>query len=222
MLSSRIRNASTSPSMRPPSAVAVPVRRATCPSTASRTSATVDRVTSAVIDTGRPNESATRPATPAISSVRVSVTQSAGSIAGLSLRLRAVASSAVAAEPVASPAIQPATPRPAVADTRASRAAVASIPRIVTSQIVGGLSPARRIVRTAPPLAVIPYTYEGADGDGSPGRRPPAMLPQPEEAETGGPARQRRWLVSLTQWTAANSRPYHWISLRQAEPRYSR
>ena len=132
-----MRKASTSPSMRAPSGVAVPVRRATCPSTASRASATVDRVTSAVIDTGRPNESATRPATPAISTVRVRVTQSAGSIAGWSLRMRAVTSSAAAAEPVASPAIQPATPRPAVADTTPSRAAVASIPRIVASRIVG-------------------------------------------------------------------------------------
>ena len=37
-----------------------------------------------------------------------------------------------------------------------------------------------------------------------------------------GPASQGRWLVSLTQWTAANPRPCHWISLMQAEPRYSR
>ncbi len=98
MLSSRMRKASTSPSRRPPSGVAVPVRRATCPSTASSASATADRVTSAVIDTGRPNESATRPATPAHSTALVRVTQSAGSIAGRSLRMRAVASSAVAAE----------------------------------------------------------------------------------------------------------------------------
>ena len=40
-------------------------------------------------------------------------------------------------------------------------------------------------------------------------------------AETG-PVSQGRWLVSLTQWTAANPRPCHWISLMQAEPRYSR
>jgi hypothetical protein len=33
---------------------------------------------------------------------------------------------------------------------------------------------------------------------------------------------QGRWLVSLTRWTAANPRPCHWISLMQAEPRYSR
>ena len=146
MLSSRMRNASASPSMRPPSAVAVPVRRATCPSTASRTSATMDRVTSAVTDTGRLNESATRPATPAISSARVSVTQSAGKIAGWSLRMRAVTSSAVAAEPVASPVIQPATPRPAVADTTPSRAAVASSPRIAASRIVGSATlPAVRV-----------------------------------------------------------------------------
>jgi hypothetical protein len=37
-----------------------------------------------------------------------------------------------------------------------------------------------------------------------------------------GPLSQGRWLVSLTQWTAANPRPCHWISLMQAEPRYSR
>jgi hypothetical protein len=37
-----------------------------------------------------------------------------------------------------------------------------------------------------------------------------------------GPGSQGRWLVSLTQWTAANPRPCHWISLMQAEPRYSR
>jgi hypothetical protein len=36
------------------------------------------------------------------------------------------------------------------------------------------------------------------------------------------PVRQARWLVSLTQWTAANSRPCHSILLMQAEPRYSR
>ena len=36
------------------------------------------------------------------------------------------------------------------------------------------------------------------------------------------PASQGRWLVSLTQWTAANPRPCHRISLMQAEPRYSR
>ncbi len=149
-----MRNASVSASMRAPSSVTVPVRRATCPSTASRTSATVDRVTSAVLDTGRTNESATRPATPAISSARVRVTQSAGNIAGWSLRVRAVTISAVAAEPVASPAIQPATPRPAVADTTPSRAAVASIPRIVASRIAGSAPwPARRIAGGAPSSA---------------------------------------------------------------------
>ena len=111
----------------------------------------LDRVTSAVIDTGRPNESATRPATPAISSARVRVTQSAGCIAGWSLRVRAVTSSAVAAEPVASPAIQPATPRPTVADTTPSRAAVASIPRIVARRIVGSTPlSASRIVGSTP------------------------------------------------------------------------
>jgi len=149
-----MRNASTSPSMRAPSGVAVPVRRATCPSTASRTSATIDRVTSAVTDTGPPNESATKPAIPAISSVRVRVTQSAGKIAGWSLRMRAVTSSAVAAEPVTSPTIQPAMPRPAVADTMPSRAAVASIPSIVAIRIVGSpSSAASRVVGGAPSSA---------------------------------------------------------------------
>lgn len=37
-----------------------------------------------------------------------------------------------------------------------------------------------------------------------------------------GPVSHGRWLVSLTRWTAANPRPCHWISLMQAEPRYSR
>ena len=137
MLSSRMRKASTSPSSRAPSGVAVPVRRATCPSTASRTSATMHRVTSAVTGTARLNESATRPATPATSTARVSVTQSAGCRNGWSLRMRAAASSAAAARPVASPAIQPATARPAVADTTPSRAAVASVPRSDARRIVG-------------------------------------------------------------------------------------
>src|SRR5262249_17302787 len=134
---------------------------------------TADRETSAGIDTGPPNESATRAATPAISSIRVRVTQSAGSIAGLSLRMRAAASSAVAAQPVASPVIQPATPRPAVAATRPSRAGVPSTPEVGASRIVGQPSPAGgivggpsstgRVARTAPPwgLAVIPYTGNG-------------------------------------------------------------
>ena len=157
-----MRKASTSPSRRPPSGVAVPVRRATCPSTPSRASATVDRVTSAVIDSGRPNESATKPATPAISSARVRVTQSAGSMAGWSLRERAVAISAAAAAPVASPAIQPATPRPAVADKTPSKAAVAGIPRIV----------ARRMVRIARPAARSPVAVP--DGTESCAPAPPS------------------------------------------------
>ena len=135
MLSSRMRKASTSPSMRPPSEVAVPVRRATCPSTVSSDSATAERVTSAVIDTGWLNEAATRPATPAHNTARVRVIQSAGSIAGWSLRMRAVTISAVAAEPVANPAIQPATPRPVATDTTPSRAAVERTPRIAASRI---------------------------------------------------------------------------------------
>ena len=94
-------------------------------------------MTSAVIDTGRLNESATRPVTPAISSILVSVTQSAGNIAGWSLRRRAVTSSAAAAEPTTRPVIQPTAPRPAVADTIPSTTAVASIPSSAASQMLG-------------------------------------------------------------------------------------
>jgi hypothetical protein len=49
--------------------------------------------------------------------------------------------------------------------------------------------------------------------------RPPAAGSRTHET---GPVSQGRWLVSLTRWTAANPRPCHWISLMQAEPRYSR
>ena len=46
---------------------------------------------------------------------------------------------------------QPATPRPAVADKTPSRAAVATIPRIVASRIVGSAPlPASRVVGGAP------------------------------------------------------------------------
>ncbi len=60
---------------------------------------------------------------------------------------------------------------------------------------------------------------------------PPEVAPQPVPGICGpafaagtsrGPVSQGRWLVSLTQWTAANPRPCHRISLMQAEPRYSR
>ena len=52
-LSTRIRNASTSMSKRAPSGETVPVRRATQPSTASRTSATTASATSATTGAGR-------------------------------------------------------------------------------------------------------------------------------------------------------------------------
>jgi hypothetical protein len=50
---------------------------------------------------------------------------------------------------------------------------------------------------------------------------PACPAPRSRRDETG-PVPQGRWLVSLTQWTAANPPPCHWISLMQAEPRYSR
>src|SRR5919205_565108 len=95
-----MRKASVSPSKRAPSGVAVPVRRATCPSTVSRTSATEESATTAATGSGRSAESATRPATPAASSARVRVTQSAGGIPGVPLRIRPTASSAVVVQPV--------------------------------------------------------------------------------------------------------------------------
>jgi hypothetical protein len=50
----------------------------------------------------------------------------------------------------------------------------------------------------------------------------PAYADLRSRRDETGPVSQGRWLVSLTQWTAANPRPCHWISLMQAEPRYSR
>ena len=111
-------------------------------------------MTSAGTGTGPLNESATRPATPAISTARVRVTQSAGCITGWSLRIRAVTSSPAAAEPVPSPAIQPATPRPAVTDTTPSSAALASNPTITASRIAGSAPlPASRIAGGVPSSA---------------------------------------------------------------------
>jgi anti-sigma factor RsiW len=49
-----------------------------------------------------------------------------------------------------------------------------------------------------------------------------ALQSQSSRRDETGPVSQGRWLVSLTQWTAANPQPCHWISLMQAEPRYSR
>jgi len=50
----------------------------------------------------------------------------------------------------------------------------------------------------------------------------PAYADLRSRRDETGPVSQGRWLVSLTRWTAANPRPCHWISLMQAEPRYSR
>lgn len=131
-----MRKESTSASKRAPSGVAVPVLRATGPSTASRANAMMASVTSAVVDTDRSKESATSPATPALSSARVSVIQSAGKIAGFSLRSRATASSAVATQPTTNPTSQPRMPRPAAEVSMPSSAGVASAPRMTASRIV--------------------------------------------------------------------------------------
>jgi len=54
------------------------------------------------------------------------------------------------------------------------------------------------------------------------GPQPGCGIRGPGSRDETGPASQGRWLVSLTQWTVANPWPCHWISLMQAEPRYSR
>ncbi len=77
-LSTRRRNESTSMSKRAPSAEAVPVRRATQPSTPSSASATMASPTSVVTGVWRANESAVSAATPPTSVARASVTRSAG------------------------------------------------------------------------------------------------------------------------------------------------
>ena len=78
MLSTRMRNASTSPSSFAPSADSVPVRRASQPSTKSSASATDASVTRVATATSRSNEAAVRAATPTASVARISVTQPAG------------------------------------------------------------------------------------------------------------------------------------------------
>ena len=62
-------------------------------------------------------------------------------------------------------------------------------------------------------ISAIPSLLAGL----APENRRPALA-----TEQDGPVSHGRWLVSLTRWTAANPRPCHWISLMQAEPRYSR
>ena len=78
-------------------------------------------------------------------------------------------------------------------------------------------------------ISAIPSLLAGLDE--SVFAAPPEVAPQPAPGICGpafaagtsrGPVSQGRWLVSLTQWTAANPRPCHRISLMQAEPRYSR
>ena len=145
----------------------------------------MDRVTSAVIDTGRLNESATRPATPAASTARVRVTQSAGWMDGWSLRIRAATSSAAAAEPVTSPAIQPATASPAVADTTPSRTAVASSPRIDARRIAVGASAPADLAALACPHRAGEVVRSASSSAGLVARIVPPSLPVCRRSQRG-------------------------------------
>ncbi len=115
-------------SKRAPSGVTVPVRRATRPSTASRTRATVASATSVVTGVGRPNESAVSAATPHTSEARVRVTRSAGPSRAALDRDRPRASAASRATAQARPTTQPGAPSPTVPASATSSAAWATSP----------------------------------------------------------------------------------------------
>ena len=106
----------------------------------------VASTTSVVTGAGRTNESATSAATPAVSSARTNVIQSAGWMAGSLLRARPTASSAVAVQPAASPTTQLAMLRPVVSERVVSRTEVASPPMMISSRNLL-TSPPRQIVR---------------------------------------------------------------------------
>ena len=112
MLSTRMRNASTSPSSFAPSADSVPVRRASQPSTKSSASATDASVTRVATATSRSNEAAVRAATPTASVARVSVTQPAGPSLADGSRQSARASATFSVSPLARPTSQPGAAEP--------------------------------------------------------------------------------------------------------------
>ena len=99
MLSTRIRNASTSMSKRAPSGEQLPVRRAVLPSTASRMSATAVSVTNSTTGVDRWNESAVRAVTPPTRVALVSVTRFAGPSASAPERYRPRVSAAAVKTP---------------------------------------------------------------------------------------------------------------------------
>ncbi len=147
-LSTRMRKASTSRSNRAPSAEAVPVRRATQPSTASRDSATTASGTTPTAGTPRTSESTTSASTPPTSVARASVTRSAGPST-------TACSTPQVTTPYARPAAQAAAPRPMVAATAASTATWVASPSIGPLRTVGTVPPS--------PWGVLIDLYTGAD-----------------------------------------------------------
>ena len=130
MLSTRISSASTSMSKRAPTSDAVPVRRASQPSTPSRASATVARPTRATSRgplNDRPSESATNAVTPPMRAPRASVTWSAGRRRLRSDRASARPSRTRIAASQAVPASQPRAPSPTV--TASPTSTISASPR---------------------------------------------------------------------------------------------
>ena len=119
-LRARIRNASTSPSNRAPSAEIVPVRRATRPSTASSARATAASVTSSATGGSCQNESAASAATPPASVARASVTQDAGPNRSTPWCAMPNANTDAIVTPQTTPTVKPAAPSPAVSASTAS------------------------------------------------------------------------------------------------------
>src|SRR5262249_30638651 len=119
----------------------VPVRRATYPSTPSRTSATLAMPTSAPIGTGWRSESTVSAATAATNALRAIVTPFAGPITVTPRRCRPRPTATQATSAVTAPANQPAAPRPAVSDTAAKTA---------TPKISPAIGPIRTTARVPP------------------------------------------------------------------------
>src|SRR4051794_10319678 len=125
-LSARMRNASTSMSKRAPRALVVPVRRASQPSTASRTSATVASVTRTGTEPAPARPSTTSAAAPATRPARTRVTWSAGPSSRVRCRRHARASSPSAPRAQAAPVSNAAADSPTARASAASRAACPS------------------------------------------------------------------------------------------------
>ena len=125
-------------SKRAPSADTVPVRRATWPSTASRTSATAVSATSTATGVGRRTSRRSAPRPRTTSTARASVTRSAGP-SRRSRGGRGRERAPVTSSPQATPTTQPAAPRPTVGRAAPSSASSADEPDQRT-----GLNPTHR------------------------------------------------------------------------------